>query len=334
MAYKNQQFYGAVNAKNILQENFIIATGNVTANSNIITDIFSLDYDISLLRVSQSVFSVNNSFLPSTYITSIAENSITLSSTSSLTQNDTLGFSTPPGTYFFQSASFIDPNNLLTVNDISGSNEGMDYAILGAAKRNGVTVVGRFHIYTISEVVHRGIPTSTLSFFIEWGEPFTELESGDVLQTIETNLAIIDLEDENDLVLKASREIPGLENLLIGSEFAGWNIALNNYLSKLSPNIIDNNVDSYLLTATGTKTLNGEASLRFDGNGLMIGGTGPAQSKLQITGSGELLLIKNDTNSGISINTQGILQLLPYDGEPTVVVGGVYYSGSNFFIGL
>ena len=333
MAYVNQQFYGAVDARNVSQENFIIATGNSIATSNVITDISSLDYDVSLLRVSQSVFSVNNTFSPFTYITNISGSSITLSSTSSLTQNSTFGFSTPPGTYFFQSASFRDPNNLLTVNDISGSNEGKDYAILGVAKRNGVTVIGRFHIYIISEVVHRDISTSTLSFFVQWGEPFTELESGDVLQTIETNLAIIDLEDENDLSPEYSRETPGLESLPIGSEFAGWNIALNNYLAKVSANIA-NNVDNYLITATGTQTLNGESSLRFDGNGLMIGGVGTSQAKLQITGSGELLLIKNNSNSGISINPQGILQFLPYDGEPLAVIGGIYYSGSNFFVGL
>jgi hypothetical protein len=97
---------------------------------------------------------------------------------------------------------------------------------------------------------------------------------------------------------------------------------------------ITNNVNNYLITATGTNTLNGEANLRFDGSGLMIGGTGSAQAKLQITGSGDLILIKNLSGSGIKVNDQGVLQLLSYNGEPTAIGGGMYYSGSNFFIGI
>jgi hypothetical protein len=334
MAYVNQQFYGAVNAEDILQENFIIATGNITASSNTITGLSSSEYDTSLLRISQSVYSVSDAFPTTTYITNINGGTITLSATSSLTTSDTFGFSTPPGTYFFKSASFVDPNGFLTVNDISGSNEGRDYAVLGSAKRDGVTIVGRFHIYVISEVINRDIRNSHLSFFVKWGEEGTELDSGDVLQTIETNLAIIDLEDANDLSPEFSRETPGLESLPIGSEFAGWNIALNNYLTKISPLVINNNVDNYVLTTMGTNQLNGEANLRFDGSGLMIGGTGNAIAKLQITGSGDLVLIQNENLSGIKINNQGILQLLAYEGTPTAVEGGMYYSGSAFFVGI
>lgn len=333
MAYVNQQFYGAVNAESILQENFIIATGNITANSNTITGLSSTN-DLSLLRVSQSVYSVSDAFPTNTFITNVSNNIVTLSNTSSLTTNDTFGISTPPGTYFFHAATFIDPNNLLTVNDISGSNQGKDYAVLGSAKRNGVTIVGRFHIYVISEVVQRDLATSTLSFFVKWGEPGSEADSGDVLQTIETNLAIIDLEDLNDLSPEFSRETPGLESIPIGSEYAGWNISLNNYLSKISPLVINNNIDNYVLTAMGSKEINGEANLRFDGSNLIIGGTGNAEAKLQITGSGDLVLIKNNNGSGIKLNDQGILQLLPYDGTPDAVAGGMYYSGSAFFVGI
>jgi hypothetical protein len=335
MAYVNQQFFGAVNAENIIQENLVILTGNISASSNTVTNIVSTEgFDTNLLRVSQSVYSVSNGISSSAYITSITGSTITLSETSSLTQSDILGFSTPPGTYFFSSASFRDPNNFLNVNDISGSNEGKDYAIIGSAKRNGVTVVGRFHIYVISEVVHRDITDSTISFFVNWGEPETEQASGDTLQTIETNIAIIDLEDLNDLSPEFSRETPGLESIPLGSEFAGWNIALNNYLSKIAPLTVNNNVDNYLLTATGFQTLNGESNLRFDGSGLMIGGTGNAIAKLQITGSGDLVLIQNENSSGIKVNDQGILQLLAYEGTPIAVEGGMYYSGSAFFVGI
>jgi hypothetical protein len=98
---------------------------------------------------------------------------------------------------------------------------------------------------------------------------------------------------------------------------------------------INNNVDNYLITATGTaNTLNGESSLRYDGTGLIIGASGSAQAKLQITGSGELLLIKNGSNNGIKVNSEGVLQFLSQSSTPTAVAGGIYYSGSEFFVGV
>lgn len=339
MAYVNQQFFGALTAESITKENLVILTGNTTSGSNIITNISPLSgYDTSLLRVSQSVFSVSNSITSSAYITNInlGSSTITLSQNANSTQTgDTLGFSTPSGTYFFQSCSFSDPNNFLTVNDISGSDLGKDYAVLAATERNGNLVVGRFHLYVIEEVVQRNISNSTLSFFAKWGEPETESASGDVIRLNEVNVAIVDLTDVNDLAPEFSRETPYLENLPIGSEFAAWNIALNNYLSQIQSSLVlSNNVNDYLITATGTNTLNGESNLRFDGNGLIIGGFGDAEAKLQITGSGDLLLIKNNDNSGIKVNNEGILQLLSYDGTPTPIEGGIYYSGSTFFVGL
>ena len=335
MAYVNQQFFGAITADDIINENLVIITGSITANSNTITNISALpSYDLNLLRVSQSVYSVAGGVTSSAYITNInlGSSTVTLSATSSLTQEDILGFSTPPGVYFFKSASFIDPNNLVTVNDISGSDLGKDYAVVAQAQRNGSLIIGRFHLYLISEVTYRSITDSHLSFFVEWGEPYTEADSGDVIRIDGKNLAIVDLTDLNALSPEFSREIPGMENIPIGSDVAAWNIALNNYLSHIL--VLNNNYDDYLITATGTNVLNGEANLRFDGSGLMIGGTGSAQAKLQITGSGDLILIKNLSGSGIKVNNQGVLQLLSYDGEPTAIGGGIYYSGSAFFIGI
>ena len=338
MAYVNQQFFGAITAGDIINENLIIITGSITANSNSITNISSLaSYDLNLLRVSQSVYSVAGGITPSAYITDInlGSNTITLSDTSSLTQGDTLGFSTPPGVYFFKSASFIDPNNLITVNDISGSNLGKDYAIVAQAQRDLSLIIGRFHLYLISEVTHRSIVNSNLSFFVEWGEPYTEADSGDVIRMDGKNLAIVDLTDLNSLSPEFSREIPGMENIPIGSDVAAWNIALNNYLSNIQSTLtLDNNVNDYLITATGTNALNGESSLRFDGTGLIIGGTNPAEALLHISGSGNLLLIKNELGSGIKVNDQGVLQFLSQSSTPTAIGGGIYYSGSNFFVGV
>jgi len=98
---------------------------------------------------------------------------------------------------------------------------------------------------------------------------------------------------------------------------------------------INNNVNDYLITATGTaNTLNGESSLRYDGTGLIIGATGSAQALLQISGSGDLLLIKNGSNNGIKVNNQGVLQFLSQSSTPTAIGGGIYYSGSAFYVGI
>ena len=339
MAYVNQQFFGAITAESITKENLVILTGNTTSGSNIITNTFPLSgYDISLLRVSQSIFSVTNSVTSSAYITNInlGNNTITLSQNANSTQTgDTLGFSTPSGTYFFQSCSFEDPNNFLTVNDISGSDLGKDYAVLASAERDGNLVVGRFHLYLIEEVVQRDITNSTLSFFAKWGEPETEASSGDVIRLNEVNVAIVDLTDTNNLAPEFSRETPYLENLPIGSEFAAWNIALNNYLSQIQSSLtLNNNVDNYLITATGTNILNGESSLRYDGTGLIIGATGSAQALLQISGSGDLLLIKNGNNNGVKINNEGVFQFLSQSSTPTPIGGGMIYSGSAFYVGI
>jgi hypothetical protein len=98
---------------------------------------------------------------------------------------------------------------------------------------------------------------------------------------------------------------------------------------------INNNVNDYLITATGTaNTLNGESSLRYDGTGLIIGATGSAQALLQISGSSDLLLIKNGSNNGIKVNNQGVLQFLSQSSIPTAIGGGIYYSGSAFYVGI
>lgn len=340
MGYLDQQFFGVIEAQNILQENIVVITGDLTQNSDIINNISTVGYDLSLLQTSQSVFSVAGAFTPSAYVTNIDFNlnTLTLSETSSLTQNgDTLGFSTPPGVYLFESCSFQDPQGILTVENISGSNEGEDYAVLAAAKRGNATLVGKFHSYIISNVIYRNISTSEISFFVEWGEPGIESDSGDTIQTIEKTLSIVNLTNSGSLAPGFSLGTNGLESLPIGSEFAGWNLAINNYLSGLSNTNLDitNNVDNYLITATGTNTLNGESGLRFSGSCLIIGNTGSsAEALLTITGSGDLLLIRPNTGSGIRVNNEGTFQLITFEGIPTPVGGGIYYSGSEFFVGI
>ena len=99
---------------------------------------------------------------------------------------------------------------------------------------------------------------------------------------------------------------------------------------------IENNVDNYLLTATGNNTINGEENLQFDGLNLGIGGASTgARFEINNNNSSDLLLIQNtDTNTGIKINNAGTFQLLEFSTLPTAVEGGIAYSSSALFVGV
>jgi hypothetical protein len=98
--------------------------------------------------------------------------------------------------------------------------------------------------------------------------------------------------------------------------------------------IIDN-VDHYVLTATGTNEIQGNAQLQFDGANLGIGGPSLG-ARFEINGTTEfdLMLIQNTNSKGIKVDNKGILSLLEFDTLPTAVVGGIAYHSSDFYLGL
>ena len=237
MAFRNQRFVGIVNADSIVQENFIIGSGNFASGSNLIADVNISSGDQTLIRPGQIVFSVAGAVPAGTTVASVNEDysQITLNQQAiSSAASDIFGLSTPSGSYLFQSASFLDPNNDLSVNNISGSDSGSNFAVVGVAKRNNATRKNTFHLYKISEVVYRNIGNAEMSFFVEWGEQGIESDSGDVLQTAEKSVAIIDLTETGSIAPGFSLGIAGLEDLTAGSEYAGYNIAITQYLSDLS----------------------------------------------------------------------------------------------------
>ena len=63
-------------------------------------------------------------------------------------------------------------------------------------------------------------------------------------------------------------------------------------------------------------------------------GTISASAKLEVSSSlnEDLILIKNASGS-IKVNNEGVLVLSDYDGTPTPISGGIYYSNSQFFVG-
>lgn len=237
MAYRELPFVGVVTADSIAKENFIIATGNFASASNQISDFTVSTGDVNLLRVGQTIYSVGGVVPTNAVITNINGSLITMDSTASAdAASDTIGISTPSGSYLFQSASFTDPRGELTVGDITGSDDDPTkrFAILGVAKRGGSTRPGAFHLYNVSEVVYDNAGNAELSFFIEWGEEGEEADSGDILQDTERTVLILDKTASGSLAAGMSREITGLENIVAGAEVAGYNLAITQYLSDLS----------------------------------------------------------------------------------------------------
>ena len=78
-----------------------------------------------------------------------------------------------------------------------------------------------------------------------------------------------------------------------------------------------------------------ESLLLISKNSGRVGiGTINPTAKLEVSSSldEDLILIKNASGS-IKVNNEGVLVLSNYDGEPTPVSGGIYYSNSQFFVG-
>ena len=97
---------------------------------------------------------------------------------------------------------------------------------------------------------------------------------------------------------------------------------------------INNNIDNYVLTATGNQEIDGNANLQFDGINLGIGGpSNGARFEINDNTSNDLLLIKNSSNQGIKIKNSGVLQLLEFSSLPTAVEGGIVFSSNEFFLG-
>jgi hypothetical protein len=273
MSYRDQRFIGVVNADSIVSTNFIIGSGNFASGSTLIADVNISSGDETLIRPGQIIFSVAGAVPAGTAVQSVNEDYTQITLTQQATSNaagDTFGLSTPSGSYLFQSASFNDPNNDLSVNSISGSDSGSSFAIVGVAKKNNATVKNRFHLYEVSEVVYRNIGSSEISFFVEWGEQGTESGSGDILQTAEKEVAIIDLTDTGSMAPGFSLGVAGMESLKAGSEYAGYNIAVTQYLSDLSGSAGSTSATgSFTGSFTGS---NFSTDFTFDGDTLIVSG--------------------------------------------------------------
>ena len=100
-----------------------------------------------------------------------------------------------------------------------------------------------------------------------------------------------------------------------------------------------NNVDNYVLTATGVSgSLEGNAELVFDSTNLRIGGNPSGEARLEVTHLGsvdDIMLIKNtDNNTGIKVTKEGLFELLEFSSLPSAEEGAFAYSNNDFWLGV
>ena len=313
-----QAFYGRLSSLSPVKENISVTTGNFSPGSNTFTIA-----DPFFARIGQTLTYVDIQFTGTVTITNVVGSTVTVDKTANANaaSGQTIGLNTPSGTYLFQSASFEDPNFVKTVNSITGSNDSefslgdTDYYIVGqAANSLGSPVVGRFHLYQITEVLHRKVSGGEISAFISWGEDSTEAASGDQLLTsgLQT-FPIVSLSDRHDLAPIYSTDISEMVSST-GADVAGYQIALNRALDRF-----------ITFPYTGSAIISGS-----------FGVTGSAAFSTTAGKTEDIVLIKGNTadNGSVRVNHEGTLQLnWSGSSSPTAIEGGIYYSSSIFYVG-
>ena len=224
----------------------------------------------------------------------------------------------------------MDPQGIKDVNDITGSQDSefstgdIVYNLIGqAANSVGNAIIGRFHLYNITEILYRGSSVSELSAFIEWGEDETEASSGDQLQLSPGQvLPIVSTTTSQSLTPIYSTDISDMVSNT-GADVAGYQIALNSV------------IDKFITSSEG----GGGDSFPYTGSAIISGSLGVTGSAIFLTDTGnteDIFLIKGNTsaNGTIRANSEGIFQLRwSGSSEPTAIEGGIYYSSSAFYIG-
>jgi hypothetical protein len=282
-----QPFYGKLASTTPSNSSITIVFGDTTVGSNEITNVAAVNanYDINLLKVGAELRTNGGTFGGATpIITAINGTTITVNINATSASRSPYFQDLPEGLYFVKSASFTDPNVDYTVNDITGSNdssfEGPTWSILGVAARisNGNPIKGRFHEYKITDVVYRDLANNKISFYLEWNESGVESDSGDTLyRGNNQNLPIVTLTPSESLAPIFSTNISGLSDLYAGSNFAGYQILIDDYLDNLVL------TDIYY---TGSEVLINTQQMNFSGSGVEVTPSGS---------DGVLVNIKNDT---------------------------------------
>ena len=333
MAFEPQLFIGKLSSVSPKYDNIVAINGDTINGQSTITNIAAYNgtQDITLLRVGQTINTVTGGgFSSNVIITNIAGSTLTVDTNAVASQTGGIFTAdTPAGIYFFNSASFLDPQSVLTVNNITGSNDAdydatlsPVYGVVGQASTTlgGQSIPGKFHLYKITDVTYRNIGIAKFSGFIAWGEQGVEADSGDfLLATANQTLAIGALSPSSSNV--TIYDNASITSTPAGSSVAGYQIAL--------PGVID------------------QANTGSSGDSFPYTGSAQITGSLSVTGSSTISLTTNEkflinnatavTQSLFQVNNEGVVIFRAregVDGVPTPVVGGMYFTTSSAYIGL
>jgi len=314
----NQPFYGKLSGITPSSDNIVAITGDTIIGVNQITNIapFDSSFNLNLLRVGQTLNDVQGAFGSNVVITNIVGTTLTVGASAISSQTGYIYTAdTADGVYLIQSASFFDPQNIISVNNITGSSDAdfngstPTYAFIGQAATGtqaspGSAIPGRFHQYKITEVVYRDLGSSELSVFVQWNEDGTQSSSGDTLYVGSAqSLPIVGLTATASLGTIFNPFIAGLSDMAIGGDVAAYQQALPDFFESLASGsgvTIFNNANNRLTTATGNANeFNAESNLTFDGSFLSLTGS------LNIHSAGNASLTSGQTEILSFLITEG-----------------------------
>ncbi len=329
MAYDKQLFIGKLSSVTPKYDNVVAFTGDVVNGQPTITNIanFNATFDISLLRVGQIINTFGIGFATNVTITNINGTTLTVDANANASgTSQTFAADTPAGTYFIPSASFLDPQNIITVDDVTGSldidyNEELSpkYAILAAASPDLASnaITGKFHNYVITDTPYRDSSIGEISVFISWGEAGIESDSGEVMyQGSSQTLAI-------GAMSVTSSQISTFDTSIITGVDPGANVGP--YQITL-PAVIDKTGSEDTFPYTGSAEITG--SLEVTGSVDFLINSG---EKFEITNA------STPTQSLFSINQEGVAIFRAREGGDTVpppVVGSMYFTTESVFFGF
>ena len=305
--------------------------GNINGNTITQTSAISGYLDISSVTVGMVV----NGFGAARTVTAVSPSSITVDGSSSVS-SATVRVAPAAGSYYISASVFSDPNNILTVNDITGSNNtdflpsSSQYAIHG--KADGKT--GIFHQYLITNVTQRDSGSSTISFFMEWNESGSEADTGDSLASNAQYMAVHELSHEYKIAPNLSRRVGDLTNLEVGADQAGYNISLDNF--------DDINTGSFTgsfhgeLTGSFLGTGSGQFTGSFTGSGhITLADTASTaddflvRQDLTVIGTGSFGFIQTTYTSASVIYSSGSTKFGDTNDDVHEITGSLSLSGSN-----
>lgn len=321
MAYEPQLFYGKLSSFSATNDNITVITGDVDNSTKDITNVaaFNSSFDVNLLRVGQILGDVNNVYNTST-VTIEAINGTTITVDQFPNQTGTgkiFTADTPEGIYYFASASFSDPNNNITINNITGSNDSEynsslsnKFGIIGRAKKGSTLQNGTFLPYIITEVLHRD--TNIISGFLEWGDEGVESDSGYTLDlTSNRNVPIVETTPSASAIpMFDTQVLTGLSTA--GAGFSGWQQAVNKIIDKAD---------------TGSAAGSG---FPFTGSAVITGSLTISGDK----GEQDFFLVKSSSFTSFKISSSHVPVFGNFITTPSAIAGGFIYSGSNFYVGI